>query len=1143
MKNLNLRLRGLLLFLPAIALFSLVALTPARADTLQQNFAAPPPAARPWVYWYVMDGNLTRVGIHADLEAMKKAGIGGAIFLNVDLGIPRGPVAFMSPEWQQLFVYAVSEAKRLGLQIALGSGPGWCGTGGPWVTPELSMQHLVASTTAVTGPSHFSGLLPRPQPRLPFFGEATLTPDLHQKWLDYYQDTVLIAFPTPVGNARIADADAKALYYRSSYSGMGASPRIPAPADSDRVPADQTVPPGSVIDLTGRLAPNGQLTWDVPAGNWTIMRFGRTATGQTTRPAPAAGLGFESDKFSRAALAAHLKAFTDPLLRKAGPAYRVGDSGLTMLHFDSWEMGSQNWSAGFRKEFILHCGYDPLPYLPAMTGIVVGSLERSERFLWDLRQTDSDLVVNNHARPLAEYAHQHGLTLSIEPYDLNPSADLDLGSAADLPMGEFWSHRRQISTEFSCIEAVSVGHTNDRRVIGAESFTAAPGEDWHEYPGSMKEQLDWALCTGINKFVIHRYQHQPELDKYPGMTMGPYGVHWERTQTWWDLVPAFHTYMSRCSEMLRQGMPVVDILYLTPEGAPQVFTPPPSALTDGLPDRKGYSFDGCSPENLLANASVRGGRVVFPGGMSYRLLVLPAWETMTPGLLRKITQLVAAGATIVGSPPHKSPSLIGFPACDAQVGALSARLWGQPPYASVRTFGEGRVLPPSNAASSSDPQMDRARWIWFPEGSPASSAPPGTRYFRTTVTLTPGRVLKSGIASITADNAYTLFVNGVRVGSGDNFHTLDTLEMTPWLKPGSNDIRITAVNAGDSPNPAGLIGSFAVSFTDGTVQRFFTGATWKASLLTDGPFSPAMDLGASDMAPWSLNTSTKALYPPYLVTAGLLKQLGVAPDFSADSPMRYIHRRLSDGDLYFVANAGAQSITPTCTFRTAGRQPEWWNSLTGEISDLPRSSSANGLTTLRLQLAPFESGFVVFRKPMTAHTNIHEVNFAPQHPVLTVPGPWSVAFDPRWGGPTSVNFAALDDWSKRPEQGIKYYSGKAIYTTSFDLQPGTIPLGRLALALGVVKNMASVRLNGRDLGIAWCDPWRLPIPKGVLRPTGNQLEITVANLWINRLIGDSGKPQSERLTSTTGNNYQPETPLEMSGLLGPVSVETLGARQ
>lgn len=137
----------------------------------------------------------------------------------------------------------------------------------------------------------------------------------------------------------------------------------------------------------------------------------------------------------------------------------------------------------------------------------------------------------------------------------------------------------------------------------------------------------------------------------------------------------------------------------------------------------------------------------------------------------------------------------------------------------------------------------------------------------------------------------------------------------------------------------------------------------------------------------------------------------------------------------------------------------------------------------------------------------------------------------------------LDDWSKRPELGIKYYSGKAIYTTSFDLLPGTVPAGRFALALGVVKNMASVRLNGRDLGIAWCDPWRLPIPDGVLHPTGNQLETTVANLWINRLIGDSGKPQSQRLTSTTGNNYQPETPLEISGLLGPVSVETLGGRQ
>jgi hypothetical protein len=1138
MPRLSFSARCAVLSVLALVLCGFPSVRSARADALAANFVSPPAAARPWVYWYFMDGNVTQVGMHADLEAMKKAGIGGVIFLTVDIGIPRGPVAFMSPEWQQLFVYAVSEAKRLGLQIALGTGPGWCGTGGPWVTPELSMQHLVASTTAASGPTHFDAVLPRPKPRTPFFGEGTLTADLRQKWLDYYEDTALIAFPTPAGNARIADTDHKALYYRSAYSSMpGTPPRIPAPAEFASVPADQCIPTGKIIDLTGKLGPDGHLDWDVPPGNWTIMRFGRTATGQTTRPAPEAGLGFESDKLSRPALAAHLKAYTEPLFQKAGPDYRVRDSGLTMLHFDSWEMGAQNWSPQFRQEFKARCGYDPLPYLPAMTGYVVGSPERSERFLWDLRHTISDLIVQNHARYLAEYAHKHGLTLSLEPYDLNPSADLDLGSAADLPMGEFWSPGWAFPSEFSCYEAVSVGHTNGKRVIGAESFTANPGEDWHQYPGSMKAQLDWALCTGINKFVIHRYEHQPDLDKFPGMTMGPYGVHWERTETWWDMVPAFHTYVSRCSQMLRQGLPVAEILYLTPEGAPQVFTPPPSALTSGLPDRKGYNFDGCSPENLIAHASVRAGRVTFPDGMSYRLLVLPDWETMTPGLLSKIVQLVKAGATVVGAPPRKSPSLVGYPACDTALHSLSTQLWGLPPYQSARTVGKGKVLLPP---AKTDMQVDQARWIWYPEGSPASSAPVGTREFRTTVTIAAGRVIKSGIAMITADNSFELFVNGHPVGGGDDFHHLDTLDMTPWLKTGPNEIRLSAVNAGDTPsdvNPAGVIGAFAVTFADGGVQNLFTNSGWQAALSLNSTPKPAMELGPIGMAPWSLNGSVTSIYPAYWTTATLLKHMGVAPDFSADVPMRSVHRRLSDGDVYFVANASAEPIAANCTFRTAGHQPEWWNPQTGEMRLLPEFTTANGLTRLPVRLAPFESGFVVFRKPLAGPEN-SQANFPRYRPVMTLSRPWTVAFDPKWGGPSSVTFNTLDDWSKRPEEGIKYYSGKAVYRSTFDLPTGGMPRNEAAaLSLGVVKNLASVRLNGRDLGIVWCDPWRVNIPAGVLKPTGNTLEVTVANLWINRLIGDSGKPQSERLTSTTGNDYTPTSPLQSSGLLGPVTLE------
>ncbi len=364
------------------------------------------------------------------------------------------------------------------------------------------------------------------------------------------------------------------------------------------------------------------------------MRFGRRNNGAVTRPAPLPGLGFECDKFDTVAFNDHLNDFTGKLLIKIGPRNKKSKGGLTMLHMDSWEMGSQNWTPAFRNEFMKRRGYDPLPFYPVYAGKIVESLEISERFLWDLRQTSQELVVEYHAKHLKKYSHQNGFGLSIEPYDMNPSADMELGSVADVPMCEFWSPGG-FNSSFSCIQAASIAHVNGQPVVAAEAFTAVDG--WKQHPGSMKNQGDWAFATGINKFVYHTFQHQPLDEKLkPGMTMGPYGVQWNRNQTWWPMADAYHKYVSRCQYLLRQGKSVADVLYLTPEGSPHVFRAPASALSGDpfLPDRKGYNFDGCSPGQLY-NAYVKNNKVTFPGGASYHLLVLPAFETMTPGFIKK----------------------------------------------------------------------------------------------------------------------------------------------------------------------------------------------------------------------------------------------------------------------------------------------------------------------------------------------------------------------------------------------------------------------------------------------------------------------------------------------------------------------------
>ena len=242
----------------------------------------------------------------------------------------------------------------------------------------------------------------------------------------------------------------------------------------------------------------------------------------------------------------------------------------------------------------------------------MGSREISERFLWDLRQTGSELVVEKHARHLKERGRRDGFSLSIEPYDLNPSNDFDLGAVADVPMGEFW--HVGFNSAFSVTEAASIGHVMGRPVIGAEAFTSGDDERWKDYPGSLKNQGDWAFASGINRFTFHTFAHKPDNDR-PGMVMGPYGVHWDRGQTWWPMVDAYHRYITRCSQVLRQGRTVADVLYLMPEGAPNVFQPPPSAYDEAgsrLPDRRGYNFDGCSATALIDLASVRDGRSCSP---------------------------------------------------------------------------------------------------------------------------------------------------------------------------------------------------------------------------------------------------------------------------------------------------------------------------------------------------------------------------------------------------------------------------------------------------------------------------------------------------------------------------------------------------
>ena len=264
----------------------------------------------------------------------------------------------------------------------------------------------------------------------------------------------------------------------------------------------------------------------------------------------------------------------------------------------------------------------------------------------------------------------------------------------------------------------------------------------------------------------------------------------------------------------------------------------------------------------------------------------------------------------------------------------------------------------------------------------------------------------------------------------------------------------------------------------------------------------------------------------------------------------WIHRTIGDTEVYFIANLRNAAAAGEFTFRVANVKPELWNPVTGEIRILPKFRRERGCTVVPMRFAPRQSFFVVFRSRRSAELipPVSETagnsrsefrapeNFPETTTALKLTGPWEVSFDPQWGGPAQVTFDNLDDWSKRPQRAIRYYSGKATYTKTFDFPPLATRHSSLFLDLGTVKNVASVHLNGRDLGVVWCAPWRVDITEAI-KPKSNVLEIAVINLWPNRLIGDAPQPPAKRVTKSNVTAIKPRMPLLPSGLLGPVTLK------
>ncbi|MFC2097851.1 glycosyl hydrolase, partial [Bacteroidota bacterium] len=922
---------------------------------LKENFKNPDANSGPRCWWWWLNSNVTKEAITRDLEAMHDKGFSGAMIFDAgtelnwgkDLMPPNGPM-FSGPEWQELYLHALEEAERLGLEIGLSIQSGW-NLGGPGVSLDDKAKQITWSEIRIEGSAGIDQKLPVPKSNY-----------------NYYRDICLFAYPTkqierePISNLT-AKTGARELGGSAPDCRFLLNDNLSVEGEQDALLSD-------IIDITDKLDKNGILKWDVPAGKWTVLRIGYTPTLAHVKTSSDNWKGHVIDYLSKDVFNRYWDEVVDPLMKKAGP---LAGTVLKQLETDSWECGGMNWSTGFAEDFRLYTGYDIIKYLPVIAGKIIENREVSNAFLADLRKTIAYCVSENHYKTFAERAAEY--KLGIQPESSGPHAAPVDGitnySHSNIVMSEFWvpsPHRPNPENRFFVKQASSAAHIYGKQYVGAESFTSLKNPHWANVLWqSHKPAMDYEFCEGLNMIFFHTFTCSPKEMGIPGQEYFA-GTHVNPQVSWWKHSDAFMDYINRIQSIVQQGKFVADVLYYYGDHVPNIAVNKGFNRAGALP---GYDFD-VTNEEVLLKLKVENGKLVVPGGIRYRVLVLPDHKVLSLAVLEKVRQLLKKGATVLGPKPERLVSLVGGKSAQKKFHNLANKLWGNTPSdTGMKNIGKGRL-------------------VWGQS----------SRDF----------LQNQGVAF--------------------DFELIDTEKQLDY---------------------------------------------------------------------------------------------------------QYIHYTIDDADVYFVCNQTGQTKVISCAFRVSGKQPELWNPVTGQITTAEAFEQTNGRTIIPMEFNPYGSCFVIFRETITStKQGTESSNYPVLDMVKEIQGPWQLAFDPDWGGPASVEFKTLSDWTQHSNQGIKYYSGETNYTNTFEFEP--IEVKHYWLQLNQVDDVgiASVKLNGKDIGITWTSPFLMEIT-GALKSGQNQLEITVVNSWQNRLIGDRGKAQEYRFTKTN-INIKDDWKLRRSGLLGPV---------
>ena len=456
-----------------------------------------------------------------------------------------------------------------------------------------------------------------------------------------------------------------------------------------------------VIDLTNKMAPDGTLTWTPPPGRWTVVRYGYSLIGTQNHPATVEATGLEVDKLNADDVRAYVNTYLDRYTEFLGPDL-IGKHGVRAMVNDSTEVGAQNWTNDILAEFQKRRGYDPRPWLPTLSGVIVGDGVKSDAFLYDFRKTLAELTAENHYAVVAEVAHRRGLITygeALEDHRPSLGDDLEMRRYATIPMSAMWSYKAEKGPKPTYLAddrgAASVAHIFGQNLVAAESMTSSMAP-WNFAPRDLKPIIDLEFSLGINRPVIHTSVHQPLVDKKPGLTLAIFGQYFNRNDTWAEYARPWVDYISRNAFMLQQGRYFADVAYFSGEEAPLTGLYGDKETAD-LP--KGYAFDYVNAEILAHQLRAENGELVAPSGVSYRLLYLGGnSQRMTLATLKRIRDLVIAGAVVAGPRPLTSPSLAND---QAEFNTIANTLWAR---GKVETgVGKGRVI------AVADPDLALAR--------------------------------------------------------------------------------------------------------------------------------------------------------------------------------------------------------------------------------------------------------------------------------------------------------------------------------------------------------------------------------------------------------------------------------------------------